>query len=201
MVQSKSDSDKPQKSPNRTAWADFLALFISPDSAWLRIFTSGRSADDTARRVFYPLVALSAALQFCSLIYNPGAPLSSVIQQAIVVFIAWFIGYFGVVTIVSNAIFGEESKELGSSVNGKKLIMLSMSSLTVFYIFGEVLPLLDPILTFAPIYSIFLVSRGVKVIGVPTSQRTRISVFYSVLIIGIPLLLRWLFESLLPDVS
>lgn len=201
MTRFSNNKSNNKKSPNLKAWGIFLSLFVSPDKAWLRVFTSGRSSEDTARRVFYPLIALCAVLQFCSFIYNPGITLSNVLQQAIIVFIAWFIGYFGVVIIVSNAIFGEESKELGSSDNGKKLIMLSMASLTVFYSIGEILPMLEPLLAFAPIYTIFLISRGIKVIGVPENQRVRISIFYSVMIIGVPLLLRWLFESLIPEVS
>ncbi len=186
------------ESKNLTAWTDFLYLFISPDKAWLRIFKSGTHSDDTARRVFYPLIALSAALEFLALVYNQGEQLSAVIQQAVITFITWFIGYFGIVLIAAHTLLGEESKELASSSNGKKMIMLSLASLTIFYIAAELLPMLEPILVFAPLYTVFLITRGVKVIGVPADMRTRIAVSYSILTIGIPMLIRWLFETIMP---
>lgn len=187
-------------SPEVSPWKCFLKLFYSSGAAWHKIALTGLNSEVVARAVFYPLIALSSALAFVTMIYDSHATVAPVLQTAVITFISWFAGYFCVVLAAQN-ICGSTVKKVIDSACGKTFVMMCMATLVVFYILWELMPVLEPLLVFTPLYTIFLITKGVKITGIEDDKTLKASAWLSVLIIGIPIVIQHLFEAVLPGAA
>lgn len=178
----------------------FLQLLISPLSGWKNIKKSNYSPDTVSRKLFYPMMALVSVGMFMSMIYNSALSLSFVLQRAIVIFVAFFFGYFAIL-LSCGFMLKEKSREKIESNFGKVFVMMSMSVLIFFYIIYEIVPMLEPILIFTPLYVIYLIFRGVRFLRIPEDEKLSTIIILSGLIIGLPILLNWLFLTIMPQVD
>lgn len=187
-------------SPEASAWKCFLKLFYSPTAAWHKIALTGLNSDLVARTVLYPLIALSSALEFLRIIYNTHATVAPVLQTAVITFISWFAGYFCVVLAAQN-ICGATVKKVIDSACGKTFVMMCMATLVVFYIIYELIPILEPLIVFTPLYTIFLITKGVAISGIEEDKTLKVSAWFAVLIIGIPIVIQQIFETIMPQAA
>ncbi|MDE6296562.1 MAG: hypothetical protein K2L89_01840, partial [Muribaculaceae bacterium] len=75
---------------------------------------------------------------------------------------------------------------------GKEFVMMNMSTLALFFTAMNLFPMIDAVLVFLPIWTIYLIYKGVKILRVPAEIESRTKIVLTFLMIGVPLLWEWL---------
>ena len=169
-------------------------LIISPLAGWKKIKGNPATPETFAQKMFYPLIALCSALSFYGMIFNPELSVSSALQKAVIIFMTWFISYF-IITLSVKITIGKEATPFI-----KKFVMSSLSTLIFFYIIYELIPQIEPLIVFTPLYTMYIIFRGAKYIGLEKGKETQSIVALCALILGIPLFLSWIFVKMMPGI-
>ncbi len=178
----------------------FLLLLLSPNSGWKKLKKSGLLPDVYARQLFYPLLALTAVVQFAALFYDSEVTVSGILQQAIVAFVAFFTAYFAI-CVLAKAVTPPASCAKIDSTFGKIYILTALSVLDVSYLLSIIAPQLTILLPLGALYSVYVTCRGVKFLHVPYKESTITAVIMSILVVGIPATFYFLLSALLPQVT
>ena len=173
-----------------------LRSLLTPVHGWKAIKRSGLSPDRFASECFYPLTALASVSEFGQIIYGADVPVTSLIVSALIVFISYFVGYF-MILVVGRIVLRDGRKVLESNF-GKLFVMNALSSLALFNSLVQLLPMLEPVLVFLPLWTIYVVCRGVRFLRLPRESETLVSCVLSLLIVGMPTLVGWLFSLIIP---
>lgn len=193
----KPDNGRKQK---YNPWILLLKLLFRPDEGWKEVKRSKIKPDQFAQKCFYPVVAMASCCNLLDLIYNPDATLQSVIVNSVIIFISYFLGYF--LSVILSRIFLPSSCKQATEKNfGKVFVMMSMSTLALFTIFRLTLPMLEPVLVFLSIYTMYIISRGIKLLRVPQNQTITCTVVFIITILGTPYLISKIFSLMMPDLS
>lgn len=195
----KQDCGSDKVSADRTAknpWSAYFRVLLSPVNGLKRLKSSAISPEVMASRVFYPILALVAAASFMDIPYKLDTDVSSILQSAVALFVSFFISYFAIFPI-GGAVLGVKASEKISSAYGKLLVLVTLSSLATMYLLFELCPVLEPVLFFAPIYTIYIICRGAKMLRLEDKMLTPTILVISLLEIGLPYLIYWVFKALL----
>ncbi len=90
-----------------------------------------------------------------------------------------------------------KSRDIIKKDIGKQFVMLAMSSLAIFWIFIQIMPMLEPVLVFLPLWTIYLIYKGVRILRVPEEVENSTTGLLCMLIIGIPVLWNWVLTDIL----
>lgn len=175
----------------------FLRMFISPLKAWKALKNSAVSSDDFARRCFYPLIALVTACNFLRLLREPDLTLSSELQNAVVIFISFFLGYFVVLFLAKICLPNDANVKVDTPF-GRIWLMSGLGTLVVFLTLDELLPDLDAILVFLPLFTIYLMVRGARFLRLKRASEAVVGWIAALLCIFVPYGIYELFSALLP---
>lgn len=189
------DNDSHANKPN--PWLAFLHLLISPKLGWRQIKAAHYSSDEFARIVFYPLLALMAACRFIDKIYKADVSTSALLQKAIALFVAGFGGYY-LVCLLGRAFMPTVARTKIDSSFGRIFVMAVMCVLTISIIVCEVLPWLGMMLMILPIYSAYILVKGLAPLRVPEHERTPASVLMVLLCFGVPAAIYYMLTFLMP---
>lgn len=173
----------------------FKTMF-TPVEGWKALKRAGFKTDEFASRCFYPILALAAISDVASMFYEANVTFADWAMQGLSTFIMFFFGYFTVL-FLGGFILPKRSRGILKKEIGKQFVMLSMSTLALFWILIQLLPMLEPVLVFLPLWTIYLVFKGVKILRVPDDVKASTVGLLCMLIIGMPLLWNWLFSDLL----
>lgn len=184
--------------PNPEPIAMLLRVMVNPNNGWRAYKASKFKSSAVERKCFYPLAAVAAAGKFFSKLYSPDMPLSQILVEAIVTFMSFFFGYF-IVMLLMKIFFGVSTREKMESEFGKNYILLGLSCEALFSFLISALQFIEPVLVFLPIYTIYLLSKGVKFLRVPKESETVTTSICALLVVGVPILLDWLFTLILPS--
>lgn len=193
----KSDKVNSSRIRQHSPWAIFLRLFYSPLSAWKQLKNSSYGPERTAAKVFYPLIALASAGAFIGKYYDPGLSVAVLLQNAIGIFIAFFIGYYLVIVLCRAALPGDGKAKIDIPY-GRKWLQFLMSTLAVFFTIFELVPALEPVLVFTPIYTVYLSLRGVRFLRLKEVKDAPVGWAVGILAIGVPYGIFYIFEAILP---
>lgn len=174
-----------------------LEVMFNPVQGWKRIRRLKLTAENMQSGCFYPLLAILALSKFSDYFYVAKANLSMVVSQAIVAFVSYFFGYFCVIIFMKN-IFSKPVSDYMESNFGKIFIMLPMSTLVLFSIFTNLFPMLWPILIFLPLWTLYIMYKGIRFFKLGQSQVLKFTVLSCVSVIGFPELIDWLLNMILP---
>lgn len=177
----------------------FFLMFLSPITGWKNIKSAAFKPEEVAGRLFYPMVALVAAGEFMQLIYQCDLTVTKLLKDAVIIFISFFLGYFSILFLVE-FLFKKNARIKITTDFGKIFVLMNLSSLALFYFLYEVLPLAGPILVFTPIYTLYLIIKGVKYLRLPQENYNFNIFLLSLLIIGLPILIYKIFQAILPIV-
>lgn len=196
------DEDTPsreqQRPPTRNPLLLLLKLVCTPIEGWKELKSSRCTSQRFAWGCFYPLTFIAALSDYAALFYNPDANLPYIVTESVIIFMCLLLANFCTL-VVSDIIFPSRVKKQVASHFGKNFIMAMLSILALTITAWNLLPPLTPILSFIPIYIIYLIARGVKFLRVPTELTMRITVVMGILIIGLPFLFNTLFTRLIPQ--
>lgn len=174
----------------------FCILLISPLEGWKTIRRHNISSNIWAQNCFYPIIAFSAVSIFFNKFYNPYASIEELLIPAVARFIAFFFGYF-LISILCQIFLPNSSQILTESNFGKIFIMSILASLAVFIAVISFLPMLEPVFVFLPLWSIYILYKGVRFLKLSEHSQAWTVIVLGILIVGIPYLLNWSFNIIL----
>lgn len=172
-----------------------LRIMFSPVEGWKAFKRHGYTTGRIGAACFFPLAALAAAASLLQFFYGAMLDIRQSVVTAIVMFISFFFGYFTVVLLM-DLVLPRKSAEIFRSTLGKNFVMMSMSTLALFELVYQALPMIDPVLAFLPVWTLYLICRGIKIMRVPVREEKRTMWTMCLLIIGMPSLCRWIFSEL-----
>lgn len=173
-----------------------LDILAGPVQGWKVMKRQHYKPQEVLAGLLYPLSGVAAATQFADLIYDANASISGTLIQAVAVFIAFFFGYF-TITGVARSLMPKDSGEWAEKDFGKCFVAFSLATLALFTTVLALLPMLEPILVFLPLWTIYIICRGVRFLRVAPDKETSVSFILCVLLIGIPIGFWKIFGSLL----
>lgn len=177
----------------------FLKLLISPVEGWKALKRCGTDYETVGRKCFYPLTALASVCAFSQMFYY-GSSLAETLMKAIIVFTSFFMGYFSIVA-GCRIFLPSDVRPMMTGKFARSAIMMAEATLVLFMAIYELIPMLEPILVFLPLYTVYLVVRMVRFLRLPEGRDTVTATVLSVLTIGVPVLFYWLFGELLPQME
>lgn len=174
-----------------------VSVMLSPVEGWKGLRRSKIRPEEMEHKAFYPMLALTAVSKFFAFFYGGGTGLESVLVSAVVAFVTLFFSYY-IIVALGGLIPGQDGARPMDTSFGKNFILVCLSSLAVFGAIESALPMLGPVTVFLPLWTIYLISRGVRMLRVASSRRMSSVVMLSVMTVGIPAGLRWVFFRIMP---
>jgi len=172
-------------------------VLLNPVEGWKSLNRyKGYTPEVIAKKCFFPLAGITALSCFSDLVYGFGVTLEQVILSGLKTFVTFFLAYYGVI-FTGRVLLGEEVGKRLDDRYGRGLVMLALSTLALFFAAMHLLPMLEPVLVFLPLWTIYTVTRGVKYLRVPERRSTIVTTVIAALIIGMPILVDWVFGKLL----
>lgn len=169
---------------------------LTPVEGWKALKRAHFSTDTFAARCFYPLIALAAVADCSTLFYEANRTMADWAISGLATFVTFFFGYFTIIAL-GGWILPKKSRYFLSADIGRQFVMLCLSTLTMFSALIQLLPMLEPVLVFLPLWTIYLIFKGVRVLRIPTEVENSTTGYLCLLIIGIPILWHWLLTEFL----
>lgn len=174
----------------------FKTLF-SPVEGWKTLKRAKLKTEDFASGCFYPMIAIAAVSDVAKLFYEANHSISDWAIDGIITFITFFFGYFTVI-LASGSVLPKKSRAIMKKEIGKQVVMLAMSSLALFYTAAQLFPMIDTVLVFLPMWTIYILTRSSKILRIPEDVNTSTIGLLCMLIIGSPILWNWILTEIMP---
>ena len=175
-----------------------FSMMLNPIEGWKNIRRRDLSVERTSGQCFIPLAALAACACFMECIYNSATTLSMAMIEGVKVFVALFFGNF-LALALEKMMLPKDYKDISDSVFGKKYMMYLMSTMAIFMILYELLPMIGPIIAFTPLWTIYLAMRGAKFFRFPAEKRNLLTALVCMIVVASPFAVYWIFDILLPS--
>lgn len=172
-------------------------MMINPIEGWKKIRRTKSTPEETARGCFYPILAIAAASCFMECIYNSATTLSMAMIEAVKIFVSLFFGNFLALTFVK-MLMPKDQKKIADTVFGKKYMMYLLSTLGLFWTLFELLPMIGPVLSFTPLWTIYLAMRGARFFRFPEEKSSMLTAVMCGIVVAAPYVVFWVFDMLLP---
>lgn len=177
----------------RNAFLLLLNILMTGTAGWKDLRRSRLTPEQTAAGCFYPIVALVSVCRFADWFYLPEFNLSTTLVSAVSIFASFFFSYFAV-QVVCRWLFPYAAKTKTDTPYFKLIVQYALSSLALFWIPAEVLPILEPLTVFLPIWTAFIVTKGIRFLRLPEQHINRCMVTIVVTVIVMPYIFMWLSE-------
>ena len=196
-IEEESDSVE-QKSPGRfRAFGLLLKIMFSPVEGWKSLRRSKIGVEEIQSGCFYPLLALLAMSKFADFFYSVNVSLTQVVTEAIVAFVAFFFGYFCIPVVLSWVLPKDVTEKFDCNF-GKIYTVVALSTLVIFSIFRDLLPMLWPILIFLPIWTLYIMFKGVRFFFFENGRDMRFFLMAGAAVIGMPLIIDYVLNLIMP---
>lgn len=172
-----------------------IDILFTGTAGWKRLRRARLTPEQTAAGCFYPILALVAICRFADWFYLPEFDLASTLVQAASIFASFFFSYFAA-QVICKWFFPAEAKSKVDSPYFKLVVQYALASLALFWIPAEVLPILEPITVFLPIWTVFIITKGVRFLRLPENHKNRCMVTIIVSTVLTPYLFTWLCEKI-----
>lgn len=173
-----------------------MEILVTGTAGWKQLRRSRLTPEQTAAGCFYPILALASACRFADWFYLPEFILSETLIKAFSVFIAFFLSYFAV-QVACRLLFPHDAKAKTDTPYFKQVVQYALSSLALFLLPSELVPVLEPLTVFLPIWTAFIITKGTRFLRLPQSHENRCMVTIVVTTIAMPYILMWLCEKII----
>lgn len=187
------EDEEPEDPPHPAAWKLMLRMMFNPVEGWKNIRRANTSVDDVAKECFYPMTGLAALSCFAECFWRKNIGMNLATINALKTFVAFFFGNYLVLLLIK-WLFPADVKDSADSDFGKKYVMYNMSTLALFYILYNILPMVAPVLVFLPIWTIYLVLRGSRFFMFPVEKASLLRTLLCIFIISVPVAVYWTFD-------
>lgn len=171
-----------------------LGVLSNPIEGWKSVRRSGINPDETLKGCFYPLLAFYALSRFSVFFYTSRVDFGQLFIDVLISIVSFFFGYFCIL-ILLRTLMPAGVKDNITSNFGKVFIIISLSSLCMFFSFLEIMPMLWDLLIFLPLWTIYVVCRGARFFRFPEHKQISCTGILCFVIVGVPCLLMWGFEK------
>ncbi len=172
-----------------------LNLMFMPVDGWKKIKNARLRPDTFAFRCFFPITVVAALSEFANLYYDATSSLSGIVVMSLFTFLSFFFGYF-TSYLIGISLLPKYLRNSLRSDFGKNFIMACISTLGIFFALYNLLQMLGPVIVFLPLWTLYLVSRGVRFLRIAKDKESTASVWIGVLLLGAPILWTYIFELL-----
>ncbi len=172
-------------------------LILSPERGWEDISRDGFEPKQLLEQGMYPLLGITAASYFLNAVYHSDVEISYMVQQAIILFIQYFITFFVAQFVFSSYIHRFITSEVSSKRNDTYIIY-GVSLLAVVSLLHNCLPVDLAIINFLPIYVAIVLWRGVRYMAVASEKVGQFMLMSIAAIIVPPYALGVLFDFIIP---
>lgn len=172
-----------------------LQILITGTAGWKDLRRARYTPEQTAAGCFYPILACASVCRFADWFYLPEFILSETLVSAASVFVSFFFSYFAI-QVVCRWLFPFEAKDRTDTSYFKLIIQYALSSLALFWIPGELLPILEPLTVFLPIWSAFIITKGIRFLRLPERHHNRCMVTIIIVTIVMPYLFMWICDKI-----
>lgn len=188
------------KNPSEDATKNLLLkvvrTLLNPVEGWKAIKRTRLSPQKFNPKTLFPIAGVVSISQLVGDLVWTDRTLSESIPGAISAFCAFFFGYFAAI-LFAKLLMPKPCRNVADSDFGKNFIAAAMTTFAIFYALIQLLPMMQPILVFLPLWTIFSISRGVRFLQIPADMTTRVATIMSVVVIGAPLAIDWLVSLIL----
>ena len=191
------EKEESQEIEKKSPFGLLFHIMFNPVEGWKALRRCNCSVEDLQRNCFYPLLAILALSQFADYFYSVNADLSSLVSQAVVAFVAFFFGYFCIKMVLSWVLPKEVSQKFDNKF-GCQYLIIALSTLALFSIITELLPMLWPVLIFLPIWTFYIMFKGIRFFKFAQNYEMKFFVWASVAVVGIPYAIDWGLNMILP---
>lgn len=188
------DCSRPAKTP--APFGVLIRSMLTPVEGFKALKRARFKTEEFAGRCFYPLIALAAVSDIAGLFYKAGFSIADWMVSGFSTFMTFFFGYFTIL-LAGPLLLPAKSRPLLKKDIGRQFVMLALSTLAIFWTVIQVAHMLEPVLVFLPLWTIYLVYKGVRVIRVPSEVENSTTGILCMLVIGVPILWSWLISELL----
>ena len=192
----KSGANPKSKKRKRSPLTLLFSMMVNPTEGWKRIRRSGFKSEEVASSCFYPLTALASASVFMDALYGTETEVTPLVISALIVFMSFFLGFF-VTSLCTRLLLPDEMRNLSDTEYGKQYALYLLSTLTIFYTLGNCLPMLDPVLVFLPLWTVYLGCKGTRWMRIADNRKHTVTALLSAIVVLSPVALYRLFEELL----
>ena len=190
------DSHHAEKHRRRdTPFLLLLNIMMTGTAGWKDLRRTRLKPERTAAGCFYPILAIASVCRFAEWFYRPDFNLSSTLIEAASTFASFFFSYFAV-QVVCRWLFPTPTKGKTELIFFKLMVQYALSSLALFWIPAEILPILEPFTVFLPIWTAFIITKGIRFLLIPEQYHNRCMVTIVVTIIVMPYLFMWLCDKI-----
>lgn len=188
------DEEEMPSDERRTMWSLLPAIMFTPSSGWAKVRNSGPSPDIATIRFLLPLSIISGAACFLSLLYpheSDAGGFAVMLVEAVIELCSMFIGYF-VALVTAKLFLPKEDKNTITTNYGKLLIMTGVATIAIFHVFYVAFPMLDFILGFLPIWTIFIQIKGMEQIKFRSDKKLLSMAVIILATVAAPAVIEWI---------
>lgn len=174
-----------------------LKVLTTPVEGWKEVRRYKLTPEQIQSSCFFPLTGIATLSNFFTLFFHPSTPLVNLIVSALITFTAFFLSPTCIL-LVLRLITPADSIAALEDRFGRAFILIVLCSLALFDIPYQLMPMLDPVLVFLPIWSIFILSRGMRFLKINRRREMSLTIILSILTVGMPILLEYILSLILP---
>ncbi len=178
-----------------------MILIVSPKKGWKKMGKFSIPNNIILSNLYYPCLAMLSASVFVPYISGYGYSdknLSEMVMMSLIEFVKYFISFF----VVSHIVAGIYPKETKSDDDVNKIgnfVAFNLAVLIVINIFKNLTPDF-PLFDFCPLFIIYVVVSGMTYLSVDEDSRNKFIALSSILLLAIPIGIKFVFELMLPNV-
>ena len=170
-------------------WKNIFCVITSPRYGWEVINDSNIPVGKVMRTAFMPLLIVLALSCFVPMIYDHTLSFSMSLMTGIVLFSTYFISYYIIIYLLGG-FYPELVKTEGASARLNDYILYNLIFLVLLMILRNLLPSdFTPVL-FLMVYLPWMAYRGTDHLFVKKEKVAKFVVISSVLLLGLPILLK-----------
>ena len=189
------EPEKGTEKKQRSAITLLFDILLTGTAGWKRLRRTRLTPEQTAAGCFYPILALAAVCRFADWFYLPEFELAVTLVKAASIFASFFFSYF-TTQVLCKWLFPAAAKAKTETPYFKLLVQYALASLALFWIPAELLPVVEPIAVFLPIWTVFIITKGIRFLRLPENHRNRCMVTLVITTMASPYLFIWLCEKI-----
>lgn len=190
------DENSNDNSSSRNPFFILFDILMTGTTGWRRLRKARLTPEQTAAGCLYPMAALAAVIRFSDWFYAPEFVLSQTLISAVSIFISFFFSYFAV-QVVCRWLFPAEMRSRTEIPYFRQLTQYALASLALFWIPAEIFPPIEPITVFLPIWTAFIITKGMHYLRIPKVYANRCTASLVIATVAMPYLIMFLCDKIL----
>ena len=179
-------------------WKIMFVTMGLPADGWNMLRDKNVSPNQVIPGFFIPLCILAALSNFFTLIYDSQLAYSDLFVNIVITFFSFFLGYY-LAILMGRLLLPKADRDFPMTRFGRLMIIVGISTLLLFKILMFALPMFDFIIEFFPIWTVYLLYKGLAKSDLNENKISYSLGVICVVIIASPVLVEWLLSLLTPQ--